>query len=391
MMDTRTLMITGATGGAGEIVAQRLLARGDRLLLIGRDPDRLDELERELDAGDRVVTFAGGLSDPAQADAAVALGIERFGALEGLVNLAGAFRAGLPVALADPQDYLDLYDANLMVAAMASRAILRRLAGEGWFVFVTAFLAREPMPTMGPLAASKAALEGWAKAFHREVKDRGIHVNVLDVTLLDTPHGRETHPGGDYSQWVPGEQFADTIAFLTSPAGGAFYGGLLPLHGKFAIGGGPPPGMGGGPPGGAAGGPPPGVAAGGPPPGVGASQGNGGAQRQRYALFYPFNPGRAAEAESLFQAGADPPPQAGGTRLISTTVFRFGDTVVRTFEIEGNLDEAIEHMVIGSALSDLGARLKPLLDDSVDLTTPDGLRSFFRGNLMQIVTDRVAG
>ena len=83
MMDTRTLMITGATGGAGEIVARRLLARGDRLLLIGRDPDRLDELERELDAGDRVVTFAGGLSDPAQADAAVALGIERFGALEG--------------------------------------------------------------------------------------------------------------------------------------------------------------------------------------------------------------------------------------------------------------------------------------------------------------------
>jgi len=65
--------------------------------------------------------------------------------------------------------------------------------------------------------------------------------------------------------------------------------------------------------------------------------------------------------------------------------------VVRTFEIEGDLDEAIEHMVIGSALSDLGARLKPLLDDSVDLTTPDGLRSFFRGNLMQIVTDRVAG
>jgi NAD(P)-dependent dehydrogenase (short-subunit alcohol dehydrogenase family) len=382
---SRTLMVTGATGGAAPDVARRLLDRGDRLLLVGRSAEALAAIEAELGGGDRVATFAGQVSDPAQADAAVAHGVERLGPLQGLINLAGSFRAGLPVAIAEPADYMALIEANLMVGAMASRAVLRQLSGEGWFVFVTAFLAREPMPTMGPLAASKAALEGWAKAFHLEVKDRGVHVNVLDVTLLDTPTARASRPGMDPSLCVSGEHFAQTIEFLTSDGGGAFYGGLVPLHGKFSIAGGPPPGAAGGPPPGA-GGPGAGGPGGGPPPGAG---GPPPAERKRYALFYPFKPGKAAESEPLFQAGGDPPQQAGATtRLLSTTVFRFGDTVVRTFEIEGDLEEAVEHMVIGSALSDLGVRLKPLMDESVDLTTPDGLRHFFTNNLMEIVTDR---
>lgn len=110
---------------------------------------------------------------------------------------------------------------------------------------------------------------------------------------------------------------------------------------------------------------------------------------RRYALLYPFRPGKAAEAAAAFQQGQRPPLAAGGaTKLRSTTVFRKDDVVVRVFEIDGDLDEAIEHMARATELSNVGEALAPLLDESVDLRTPEGLREFFRSQMMEVVTDR---
>jgi hypothetical protein len=65
-----------------------------------------------------------------------------------------------------------------------------------------------------------------------------------------------------------------------------------------------------------------------------------------------------------------------------------GDTVVRTFEIDGSIEEAVENMVQAAELSDLGARLKPLMEEGVDPTTAEGLRRWFHSQMMEIVTDR---
>jgi SchA/CurD like domain len=110
----------------------------------------------------------------------------------------------------------------------------------------------------------------------------------------------------------------------------------------------------------------------------------------RHALLYPLRPGTGAAADGVFQAGGDPPPQAGGTRLLSTTVFRHGDIVVRMFEIAGDLDEAIGHLVRAAALQSAGRGLAEFLDAGVDLTSQDGLRTFFHEQLMSVVTDRHA-
>jgi hypothetical protein len=97
----------------------------------------------------------------------------------------------------------------------------------------------------------------------------------------------------------------------------------------------------------------------------------------------------AAEAMPVIQGGGDPPPQvATKTMLVSTTVFRKDDTVVRVFEIVGDLDEAIEHMVRQAELSDAGMGLAPYLQEGFDLTTADGLRAFFKSQLMEVVTHR---
>lgn len=108
----------------------------------------------------------------------------------------------------------------------------------------------------------------------------------------------------------------------------------------------------------------------------------------RYALLYPFKAGMGRHAEEIFRQGGDPPQQAAGSvRLLSTTVFRKGDTVVRVFEIDGDLQQAIDHMVRATELSDTGTRLQPMLD-GVDLTSTEGLRHFFTDQMMDVLTHR---
>src|SRR5215204_2831270 len=108
----------------------------------------------------------------------------------------------------------------------------------------------------------------------------------------------------------------------------------------------------------------------------------------RFALLYPFKEGSGPAADPIFQMGGDPPPAAGTTRLKSTTVFRKDDTVVRVFEIDGTLEEAIDHLVRASALMNVGEQLGPLLDTEIDMTAEGGLRRWFGEQMMTVITHR---
>jgi hypothetical protein len=110
----------------------------------------------------------------------------------------------------------------------------------------------------------------------------------------------------------------------------------------------------------------------------------------RHALLYPLRPGSGEEAEAVFVGGGDPPHQAGATRLLRTTVFRHADTAVRLFDIVGDLDEAIDHLVRATALQQAGRGLASYLADGIDISDEAGLRRFFADQLMTVVTDRRA-
>ena len=92
-MSTRVFLITGATGRLGESVIGLLGGRGDRLLLTGRNKDRLAELEQRYGAAGRIETLAVDVSDPAGARLAAEEAVRRFARLDGLVHLVGGFRA----------------------------------------------------------------------------------------------------------------------------------------------------------------------------------------------------------------------------------------------------------------------------------------------------------
>jgi len=101
-MTTLTYLVLGSTGGIGRVLCERLAKRGASLVLGGRDPEKLNDLAER--TGGEVCP--GDARDATAVDEAVAHAVERFGRLDGAVNLVGSILLK-PAHLTKPDERLD--------------------------------------------------------------------------------------------------------------------------------------------------------------------------------------------------------------------------------------------------------------------------------------------
>ncbi|WP_234439897.1 SDR family NAD(P)-dependent oxidoreductase [Streptomyces bicolor] len=240
----RTFLVTGATGRLGEATVRCLAERGDRLLLTGRNSGRLAELAAAFGGSGAVRTLAADTTEPDGAQHAAAEAVRAFGRLDGLVHLVGGFSVG-PVMLTDVASYEELLRSNFLAAVVATQAVLPHLREGGRLVYFGTPLADEPLAAMSSYAASKAALTSWVRSMAHEVKNRGIHANLISLTLVETPEMRKEMPHVDPGLTVEAELVGRAVRFLTGEESDGMYGSVMPVVGRFgfssALAGGPPP------------------------------------------------------------------------------------------------------------------------------------------------------
>lgn len=104
-----------------------------------------------------------------------------------------------------------------------------------------------------------------------------------------------------------------------------------------------------------------------------------------FALLYPLQKPLTAETERIFIGAGRPPTQATRTRLLNTTVFTQGQHVVRVFQLDGELEDAVQHLMQLTVVHDLGNQLKGILSPEYDIASPEGLKKFFESQLMTLV------
>lgn len=229
-MKGRVLAVTGAFGVLGRAVATAAAKQGARVAVIDQAPVRPGLFDEG--AGEFAVFGEVDLSVPTSADAVMQAVAERWGAIDGLVNIAGGFR-WRPVAEASPADWEQMLAVNLLTAVSASKAALPFLerGGNGAIVNVGAAAAQKALAGMGPYAASKAAVHRLTEALAEEHKGR-IRVNAVLPSIIDTPANRADMPDADPSTWVSPEALAAVILFLASDGARAVTGALVPVTGR---------------------------------------------------------------------------------------------------------------------------------------------------------------
>jgi NAD(P)-dependent dehydrogenase (short-subunit alcohol dehydrogenase family) len=225
-MDRKVVVVTGALGALGKVVADTALARGACVAGIDHAPAQNPAAQNRLELG------GVDLTDAAQAKTAVDAVVSHFGRLDALINIAGGF-AFETVADGDPNTWQRMYALNVTTALNASRAAIPHLtaSGAGRIVNVGAMGAIQAGAGMGAYAASKAGVHRLTEALAAELKGK-ITVNAVLPSIIDTAANRASMPKSDFTKWVTPQELADVILFLASDAASAVTGALLPVSGR---------------------------------------------------------------------------------------------------------------------------------------------------------------
>jgi NAD(P)-dependent dehydrogenase (short-subunit alcohol dehydrogenase family) len=224
------VVITGAAGVLGAAVARAFVSAGATVALMDRAGVSRDPLK---DTADPHVFLDGiDLADPAEAQRAMDTAASKLGGIDVLVNIAGGFRWET-IAAGTLETWDFLYAINLKTALCACKAALSYLpADNGRIVNVGAAAAAKAGTGMGAYTASKAGVAKLTEALAEELKDKGINVNAVLPTIIDTPANRADMPKADFTRWVAPEALADVIVFLSSHASRAITGASIMVSGR---------------------------------------------------------------------------------------------------------------------------------------------------------------
>jgi NAD(P)-dependent dehydrogenase (short-subunit alcohol dehydrogenase family) len=225
-MNGKVVVVTGASGALGKVVADQALAGGARVAGVDHAPSQMPTTATRIELG------GVDLSDAAAAKQAIDAVAAHFGRLDALINIAGGF-AFETVAEGDPKTWQRMYALNVLTALNASRAAIPHLvaSASARIVNVGAMGALQAGAGMGPYAASKAAVHRLTEALAAEWKGK-ITVNAVLPSTIDTPANRASMPKADFGKWVTPQELANVILFLASDAASAVTGALLPVNGR---------------------------------------------------------------------------------------------------------------------------------------------------------------
>lgn len=228
----KVVIVTGATGGLGSAVTARLVAGGAKLVLVERDPARLENYS----GGGDVLKVTADVGSADEAARVVHEAHARFGRIDGLAHTVGGFTMGKTVS--DPavfDQFEQMWKANVLPVVAMAGAVAGYMTEnqiKGSLVVIAAKSALKGAGKMSAYTASKSAALRVVESLAAEVKEQGIRVNALLPSTIDTPANRKDMPNANFDKWVKAEQIADTIAFLISEAGGGIYGANLEISGQ---------------------------------------------------------------------------------------------------------------------------------------------------------------
>ncbi|HEY7031541.1 MAG TPA: SDR family NAD(P)-dependent oxidoreductase [Thermomicrobiales bacterium] len=233
-IDGRVVVITGATGGLGRVVARSFAERGARLALVSGDQAKLDAQAQELGLpAERVLVHAADLRDPAAVSGAARAVTEQFGGADVLLHLVGGWVGGKPIAETDPSDLASMLDQHVWTTFHLLRAFVPILVARGWgrIVVVSATGTSRPAAKMGAYAAAKAAEEMLIQTVAREMAGQGVTANVLQARAIDVEHKRDSEPSATNASWTTPEEIAAAMLYLCSEEAGPVSGERLSLAG----------------------------------------------------------------------------------------------------------------------------------------------------------------
>ena len=223
-MQSKVVVITGASRGIGAAAARGFAAAGASVVLLARDSARIIDLATEI--GPNALALRCDVADWHAVQAAMQAALVRFGRVDVLINNAGVIEPIAGLAEADPVAWGQAMDINLKGVFHGMRAVLpiMRAQGGGTIITVSSGAAANPIEGWSAYCASKAGALMLTRMAHLEEAAHGIRVLGLSPGTVATDMQVKIKASGvnavsqlDFSVHIPAEWPARALVWMCRP------------------------------------------------------------------------------------------------------------------------------------------------------------------------------
>jgi NAD(P)-dependent dehydrogenase (short-subunit alcohol dehydrogenase family) len=240
-------LICGASGGIGQACARLLAEAGARLFISGTQEAKLSPLEGELAAlGAQCAHLALNLTEEGKPERLVAAAEAEMGGVDILVNAMGINRPQ-PALEVTGENWDAVLDINLRSLFFVSQAAGRRMVAQGYgrIVNISSQTGTVAIPLRAAYCASKAGVDQLTKELALEWAPKGVTVNAVAPTFVETPFVVEMFKDPEFKQYVldsipvgrmaTPEEIAHAVLYLASDQAAIVTGHVLLVDGGWTI------------------------------------------------------------------------------------------------------------------------------------------------------------
>lgn len=231
----KTVLITGASRGIGEMAARDFSHAGANVVLMARSGQRIQAIASEIE-GAAVVGDVAVYADVARA---VQTAIQTFGGLDILINNAGVIEPVADLAESDPKAWGAVIDVNLKgpYYGMRAAAPVMMANGGGTVITISSGAAHNALVGWSHYCSSKAGAAMLTRCGDREMQDKGMRIMGLSPGTVATQMQREIKASGvgpvaqlEWEDHIPPEWVAKCLLWMSGPAGDKLCGQEVSLR-----------------------------------------------------------------------------------------------------------------------------------------------------------------
>ncbi|MGH9568493.1 MAG: SDR family NAD(P)-dependent oxidoreductase [Candidatus Angelobacter sp.] len=227
-------LITGGTGGLGRAVTLAFLHENATVIASYLVEEEADALRAAVGSSARLELQRLDATDEAACNNLVAGITARYGRLDILVNTIGGYAGSRPLWETEPRIWQAMFSLNLNAGYALARAVVPAMLKQqsGAIVNIAARAALDHAAGAAAYAASKSAALAMFDCLAQDVKGRGIRVNSVLPSIIDTEANRRAMPSAEFSKWPKPEEIAQVILFLCTEEAALIHGAAIPVYGQ---------------------------------------------------------------------------------------------------------------------------------------------------------------